>query len=137
MTKTTDTHRTWCSCWDGCFYSESQWGHWPKVGSDRWVKRSCQGSEEGLDVGLSGQVSLCHDNSRLGNKKLQRYSQEEKTTPSHSAETHHIFSHFRNWQLIRVINDGLWEIQELITKFVKSFWIKLVLLGCHKIKTFL
>lgn len=31
-----------------------------------------------MSVGLSGQVSLCHDNSRLGNKKLQCYSQEEK-----------------------------------------------------------
>lgn len=31
-----------------------------------------------MSVGLSGQVLLCHDNSRLGNKKLQCYSQEEK-----------------------------------------------------------
>lgn len=35
-----------------------------------------------MSVGLSGQVSFCHDNSRLGNKKLQRYSQEHKQLPS-------------------------------------------------------
>lgn len=33
-------------------------------------------------VGRSGQVSLCHDNSCLGDKKLQCYLQEEKQLSS-------------------------------------------------------
>lgn len=70
--------------------SESLQGHWPGVRSDR-CQRSCQRSGEGLDIGLSGQVSLCHGNSRLGNKKLQCYSQEEKRL---SSET--------SWHLVRV-----------------------------------
>lgn len=49
--------------------------------SDR-CQRSSQRSGEGLgvgwSVGLSGHGSLCHDNSHLGNKKLQSYSQEQK-----------------------------------------------------------
>lgn len=44
-------------------------GHWKL--SDRG-QRSCLGSGEGPGVGRSG-VSLCHDNSLLGNKKLQSY----------------------------------------------------------------
>lgn len=43
-------------------------GHWKW--SDRG-QRSCLVSGEGPGVGRSGQV--CHDNSLLGNKKLQSY----------------------------------------------------------------
>lgn len=69
--------------------SESQQGHWPQLWSDS--KGRVRGQEEvSMSVGWlvgwlvggsvrSGQVSFCHDNSCLGDKKLQRYLQKSNS----------------------------------------------------------